>query len=71
MTFFTLSVAEVARKLDCSTRRVRQLIAYRRLNAVKDEKGYWRVVYPFNMRLGKRGPRLGSFKRAARTKSPE
>lgn len=71
MTLATLSVAEVALKLDCSTRRVRQLIADRRLMARKDDKGCWRVIYPLDMRMGRRGPRLGSFKPAARSKSAE
>lgn len=67
MTILTVSVAEVALKFRCSLRRVRQLILTRRLTAFKDEKGHWRVVYPFDVRLGKRGPMLGSFKRAAST----
>lgn len=71
MTILTVSVAEVALKFRCSPRRVRQLILTRRLTAFKDEKGHWRVVYPFDIRLGRRGPTLGSFKRATPATAPE
>lgn len=54
-----IPVRGAAGLLNVSMRRVRYLIAGGRLQAVLSDSGRWQVVYPFQLRLGTRGPRLG------------
>lgn len=51
------SVVEAARFLRMSPRRVRALLAQKRLKGFKDADGYWRVRLPFKRAVGARGPK--------------
>jgi hypothetical protein len=50
-----LTVEGTANRLNCTTRRVRQLLQEGRLVGGKDGKS-WFVKYPFMFQIGKRGP---------------
>lgn len=58
LTWISTTVA--ARIFGVSTRRVRFLIESGRLVAQRGDRGRWSVLYPFQLTLGTRGPRLGT-----------
>ncbi|MGO8755572.1 MAG: hypothetical protein ACLQHK_10125 [Gallionellaceae bacterium] len=51
-----LPVTLVAKDWDVSARRVRTLLDEGRLHGRRLENGYWEVLFPYNIRLGTRGP---------------
>lgn len=50
-----LTVAEVARFLEISPRRVRVLLFQGRISGHKDERDIWRISVPFRMTRSLRG----------------
>lgn len=59
-----LTVAQAAAKMGISTRRIRALLAQRRLLGEQFDlngRQVWLVNHPFRITLGKRGPRLGTW----------
>lgn len=56
--FYYVPVSFVAKDWNVSTRRIRALLAENRLQGVLHENGYWGVVWPYQITLGKRGPAL-------------
>lgn len=52
-----ISVHQVAGMLGCSDRRVRYLLAQRRIGGFKDAST-WKVIWPLDIRPGSRGPDL-------------
>lgn len=55
-----ISVAEAARRLAISERRVRGLLLQGRLKGKKNDVGHWQVEVPFTVQMGRRGPALFS-----------
>lgn len=53
-----ITVAEAARRLAISERRVRFLLLAGRLKGEKDKAGHWQVETPFTVQMGRRGPAL-------------
>jgi hypothetical protein len=51
-------VATAARDWNVSSRRIRALLASRRLQGIRRTNGYWEVAYPYNFTFGRRGPAL-------------
>lgn len=59
-TGWHLTVEGAAFRMNCSTRRVRQLLAEGRLTGFKDGTS-WRVKYPLMIQIGTRGPKAKAF----------
>jgi hypothetical protein len=51
-------VATVAKDWNVSPRRIRALLASRRLQGIRRDNGYWEVAYPYRFTFGRRGPAL-------------
>lgn len=51
-------VSTAAKDFKVSARRIRALLAGKRLQGIRRENGYWDVVYPYNFTFGRRGPAL-------------
>jgi excisionase family DNA binding protein len=56
--FMLWTVAQVAKLLQCSDRRVRALLAQGRLSGYREGNHHWKVFWPLNIRPGRRGPDL-------------
>lgn len=56
-----VTVAQVARRLDISTRRVRHLLASGRMSGIKQENGRWLISWPLQITAGKRGPDMTQY----------
>jgi len=54
----SVTVEQAAKHLGVSTRRVRKLLLERRLAGERNGR-FWRVVWPMQYTLAKRGPLLG------------
>lgn len=59
-TGWHLTVEGAAFRMNCSTRRVRQLLADGRLQGIKIGTS-WRVRYPLMIQIGTRGPKANVF----------
>jgi hypothetical protein len=51
-------VAMAAKDFKVTARRIRALLAGKRLQGIRRANGYWDVVYPYNFTFGRRGPAL-------------
>jgi len=51
-------VAFVAKDWQVTSRRIRSLLAAKRLEGRRQENGYWEVAYPYHFIIGTRGPVL-------------
>lgn len=56
-----VTVAQVAKRLSISERRVRQLLSSGRMAGNKLESGRWLVIWPLHITAGKRGPDMNNF----------
>lgn len=56
-----VTVKQVAKRLNISTRRVRQLLMLGRMSGIKQENGRWMVYWPLQITPGKRGPDMLTF----------
>lgn len=62
-------VSTAAKDFKVSARRIRALLAARRLQGIRRENGYWDVVYPYNFTFGRRGPALKRSQKAEKDSS--
>lgn len=53
-----VSVADVAKFMEFSERRVRKLLADRRMGGFKNPEGVWQVSWPLQISPGRRGPQI-------------
>ncbi len=58
MSGYFVPVAFAARDWGVIPRRIRALLAAGRLAGREEENGYWEVLYPYAVTLGRRGPPL-------------
>ena len=56
-----VTVAQVAKRLKISERRVRQLLIAGRMSGVKQDNGRWLVGWPLHITSGKRGPDMANY----------
>lgn len=56
-----VTVAQVAKRLNISTRRVRQLLIQGRMLGLKQGNGRWLVEWPLHVSAGKRGPDMNNY----------
>lgn len=54
-----IPVSLVAGHWGVSTRRIRSLLTSGRLKGKQQENGYWEVLHPYQLTMGRRGPKLG------------
>jgi hypothetical protein len=59
-------VSFAAKDWKVSARRIRALLAESRLEGIRRENGYWKVVYPYRYQFGTRGPALKRAKKQER-----
>lgn len=52
---------QVAKRLKISERRVRRLLAQKRMKGVKQKNGHWLIKLPLQIISGKRGPDMKSY----------
>lgn len=62
-----LPVASVAQQWRITPRRVRALLCCGRLQGRQQENGYWEVLFPYTLTMGRRGPSM----RKLGNKNPE
>lgn len=55
---YFVPVAFAANDWHVTPRRIRALLCAGRLAGRKEENGYWEVLYPYAVTLGRRGPAL-------------
>lgn len=60
-----LTVEGAAHRMNCTPRRIRQLLQQQRLQGLKLGKD-WRVNYPLTLQIAKRGPKNSFFERGTR-----
>lgn len=65
-----LTVAEVARFLEVSPRRVRFLLTQGRIHGFKDSRNIWRISVPFRITRNLRGPQLAAASRIFLVRRP-
>jgi len=65
-----LTVDGAAHRMNCSTRRVRQLLMQQRLKGYKIGKA-WKVAFPLTLTIGTRGPITNLFKSGSRKANVE
>jgi len=65
-----LPVAFAARDWKVSVRRIRALLAAKRLEGRQEPNGYWEVAYPYRFTFGQRGPALKRSRKPEARKEP-